>query len=302
LACGFKPAERYQKDATPQAQQKGLSIRFEAAPIRESSLTDPSRVRQIASNLVNNAIKYSDRGEIVVRLALTRANTAEVGTPLLQIDVEDQGNGIPVAQIKTMFAPFTQLDQSNTRRHEGIGMGLAIVKGLVELLHGDIKVKSEVGQGSCFTVLLPSLRTMESPSETVSLEAPTAESSTFNGRRVLIVDDQQAVRESFARLLESMRIKFDVSPDADDALRMLSIDSYDALLLDIQMPGKDGFAVIHELRKKTGPNSQIPIIGVSAFAPEMLDQTKANMFVDYLMKPVRGDTLRTALIKAMAHL
>lgn len=237
-----------------------------------------------------------------MRLALTRANTAEVGTPLLQIDVEDQGNGIPVAQIKTMFAPFTQLDQSNTRRHEGIGMGLAIVKGLVELLHGDIKVKSEVGQGSCFTVLLPSLRTMESPSETVSLEAPTAESSTFNGRRVLIVDDQQAVRESFARLLESMRIKFDVSPDADDALRMLSIDSYDALLLDIQMPGKDGFAVIHELRKKTGPNSQIPIIGVSAFAPEMLDQTKANMFVDYLMKPVRGDTLRTALIKAMAHL
>jgi signal transduction histidine kinase len=206
------------EDAVPQARQKGLSIRFEAVPGSASSFTDPSRLRQIASNLLNNAIKYSDRGEIVLRLSLI-PNTAQ-GAHLLQFAVEDQGIGIPAEQIKTMFEPFTQLDQSHTRRHEGIGMGLAIVKGLVELLQGDIQVKSTMGQGSCFTVSVPSLRPAAPQRDLISSRTPPAADLILTtDLRVLVVDDQQAIRDSFSHLLTSMKLKFDVSPDADDALR-----------------------------------------------------------------------------------
>lgn len=291
------------EENAPRAHEKNLTIRFETNLTDTLGFTDPLRIHQIFSNLVDNAIKYSDGGEIVVRLGQAASHRAADKSRQLQVDVQDQGIGIPSEKIEAMFEPFTQMDQSNTRRHEGVGMGLAIVRRLITLLGGEIQVRSEIGVGSCFTVLLPSL-----PCPDLARPHPIAAMSQMNqpatltNKRVLVVDDQEAVRDAFAHMLSSLHIHFETSPNADDALGLLSVFQYDALLLDIQMPGKDGYAMLHELRLGSGPNKNIPVIAISAFAQDVYDHAKGNLFSDYLMKPVRIDSLRDALAHAISQL
>lgn len=288
------------EDATPQAHGKGLRIRFETDLDSATAYTDSSRIRQIVANLVDNAIKYSDNGEIVVRLEHALEPNGRAEPDRFQINVEDQGVGIPLEKIGSVFEPFTQLDQSNTRRHDGIGMGLAIVHGLIGLLQGEIHVSSRVGKGSLFTVTFPSLRRPNGiQPDSIPVESDAQAAVSLNVLRVLVVDDQETMREAFARMLESLSIRFDMCSDACSALQSLANVEYDVLLLDIQMPEKDGYVMMRELRLMPGPNRHIPAIGISAYAHEMMDQTEIGIFSDYLMKPIRLASLRAAIERAV---
>lgn len=288
------------EDATPQAHGKGLRIRFEADLDGATAYTDSSRIRQIVANLVDNAIKYSDNGEIVVRLEHALEPNGRAEPDRFQINVEDQGVGIPLEKIGSVFEPFTQLDQSNTRRHDGIGMGLAIVHGLIGLLQGEIHVSSQVGKGSLFTLAFPSLRRPDGiQPDSIPVESEAQAAVSLNVLRMLVVDDQKTMREAFARMLESLSIRFDMCSDACSALQSLANVEYDVLLLDIQMPEKDGYVMMRELRLMPGPNRHIPAIGISAYAHEMMDQTEIGIFSDYLMKPIRLASLRAAIERAV---
>ncbi|MFZ1872956.1 MAG: ATP-binding protein [Chania sp.] len=255
--------------------------------------SDPLRIRQILINLLTNAFKYTEHGTITLRSSLRHQPNGVV----LIVEVTDTGIGIEETVLPHIFQPFTQLDQSHTRRYSGIGMGLAIVHGLVELLKGTIKVSSEVKKGSTFVVSIPvEISTEELPAARPQLEA----SSLKKEQQILVVDDNPAVGHAFITLLDKLGYQYELCDSSERALQKLLRRPYDALLLDLQMPGIDGTTVAKQLRSQRGPNRNIPIIGISAYAPELLATEQRAMFDDYLMKPVRMGTLSTSLAALFA--
>jgi signal transduction histidine kinase/ActR/RegA family two-component response regulator len=246
--------------------------------------SDPDRIRQIISNLLTNALKYSEQGDIQVGYECRENAT-------LSLTVEDTGPGIPSNKVQDMFKPFTQMDSSDSRQHEGAGMGLAIVQGLVDLLKGTIIVDSEVGRGMRIEVILPY--------ESVHTSCNTSRSSRERDDRkiILVVDDHAEIRESFSEMLHQLGYDCDTSPDADDAISRLANAHYDAVLLDLHMPGKNGYDVVTELRKQTGPSRQIPVIVISAYPQDFAKPHIQQMFDEYLTKPIGIETLQSTLTR-----
>jgi two-component system, sensor histidine kinase len=285
----FDPKELIQLAVDEHAQRagsQGQRLLFEADTPAGNVISDPARIRQIFNNLLINAIKYSEGGDIRVVL---RRSAAEPNQ--LCLVVADSGPGISFEDQQRLFKPFTQLDQSEARQHEGVGLGLAIVRGLVDLLGGSIHVDSMVGRGTRFEVTIPVEPTSQTPPDKVEERAP------HGAYRVLVVDDHQEIRDLFCEMVQRIGYECDVAPDADTAIRRLLERRYEALLLDINMPRKDGFAVASELRKRIGMNQHIPIIAISAYGAEMAEPELRNLLDDYLTKPVRFDLLRATLAK-----
>ncbi|MEM5389808.1 hybrid sensor histidine kinase/response regulator [Paraburkholderia phymatum] len=292
----FQPADVISSmvdEAKASARKKGLKV---DALISEGDgwyLSDPDRIRQILGNLLSNAVRYTDEGHIVVHLDMKPSKTGAV----LDITVEDTGSGIPAASVERLFEPFTQLDQSNTRKHDGAGIGLAIVKGLVDLLGGAIGIESEEGHGTKISVSLPVKRSV------AATEADGTElkvSAIIEGKRLLVVDDQESARESFADVLSSLGAHVDIAEDAAEALAALREVTYDAVLLDVQMPGEDGITVAREVRSLPGPNVHVPIIGISAFPRDLLPDGGAELFTQHLHKPVRNAVLKDTLLHVLS--
>lgn len=250
--------------------------------------SDPQRLRQIVVNLLTNAFKYTEIGTITLHSCL---RSQPAGNSLI-IEVTDTGIGIDNALLPQIFEPFTQLDQSNTRQYSGVGMGLAIVHGLVELLDGTITVYSEVGGGSTFIVSIP----VEISEERLPEQSPhPATTRLKKEQQILVVDDNPAAGMAFITLLDKLGYQHELCDSSERALQKLLRRPYDALLLDLQMPGIDGVAVAQQLRDLRGPNRNIPIIGISAYTPELLPGEQRAIFDDYLMKPVRIETLAASL-------
>ncbi|MNV27983.1 Autoinducer 2 sensor kinase/phosphatase LuxQ [compost metagenome] len=196
-----------------------------------------------------------------------------------------------------IFRPFTQLDQSHTRQYGGVGMGLAIVHGLVTLLNGTITVYSEIKKGSTFIVSIP----VEVSHEEELGETPLHQQSLPQKQQhILVVDDNKSVSDAFSALLDKLGYQHELCNSSERALQKLLRRPYDALLLDLQMPGIDGAALAKKLRDQRGPNRHIPIIGISAYTPEQLSVEQRALFDNYLMKPVRLDALSSALASLLA--
>ncbi|HGO6073758.1 TPA: hybrid sensor histidine kinase/response regulator [Burkholderia cepacia] len=280
-------------DVRQLAAQKGLELVVQISGDYGLSFSDPVRIRQIVTNLLTNAIKYTDEGTVTLRFNKRRASMIDQ----LTIEVQDTGIGIPPDKLRTIFQPFTQVDDTHTRRHEGVGMGLAIVHGLVDLLGGQIDARSEVGKGSTFTVRLPVSVMMASEHE---LEVQRMTDLSNEDRCILVVDDHENARQAFVDLLRRLGFSYDACESAERAMQKLMRRPYDALLLDVQMPGRDGVSVARELRSRHGPNREIPIIGISAYPRELLTDEQRKWFGDYLMKPVRLEVLHQALNQALA--
>ncbi|AHG20074.1 histidine kinase [Chania multitudinisentens RB-25] len=250
--------------------------------------SDPLRIRQIIVNLLVNAFKYTENGTITLRSCLR----SQLNGCSLSIEITDTGIGIEKSMLSQIFEPFTQLDQSHTHQYSGVGMGLAIVHGLVKLLNGTITVYSEVKKGSTFIVSIPIEICMEKPSE----EKPLPESPLLKReQQILVVDDNPDAGQAFITLLDKLGYQHELCNSSERALQKLLRRPYDALLLDLQMPGIDGAALAKQLRAQPGPNRNIPIIGISAYTPELLPTEQRAMFDDYLTKPVRMDVLSTSL-------
>ncbi|SAK92661.1 two-component regulator histidine sensor kinase [Caballeronia fortuita] len=271
---------------TPAASAKGLALRGDYAGERGPIESDPHRVRQIVTNLVTNAIKYTDAGSIDVHFARTGKR--------LDISVIDTGPGISREQLPLIFQEFTQLDSSSTRRFDGAGMGLAVVRGLVDLLGGKIEVSSEVGQGAAFRVSLPAVSAEHLPEREHVADAPGLHKS-----RVLVIDDHESIRDSLIEMLTHLGYYAVALPDVDSALAWLRANDADVILADLHMPGKDGYSFANEYRARSAPGASVPIIAVSAYAPELVDPSAAVLFFDYLLKPVRYEVLKGAVHRAV---
>ncbi|SMG59173.1 Signal transduction histidine kinase [Paraburkholderia susongensis] len=275
---------------TMAAEARGLKLEGEASGVSGLVESDPHRIRQIVNNLVTNAIRYTETGVVRVELRQQPA--------LLIFVVSDTGPGVPQAQIPLIFEEFTQLDASRARRFEGAGMGLTIVQGLVKLFGGTVDVASTVGKGTAFTVTIPVV-----PVSTVEPHDVATQAETGGARPcVLIVDDNRLIRESLSEMIAHMDYDAHALGNADDALAWLDTHRCDVVLLDLYMPERDGYTFLAEFATRGGPSAGVPVIVVSAYAPEVVPDGGGGVlpFFDALLKPVHYEDLRNALQRALA--
>jgi len=229
------------------AHQKGLELLLDIdQAIPQRLIGDPGRLRQIILNLIGNAIKFTEQGEIVVRASL-REGDDEARHISLRISVSDTGIGIPADKQQAIFESFSQADTSTTRKYGGTGLGLTITTRLVELMQGHIRVESEVGKGSTFYVELTLQRTSQSVK-------PKFEAGKLADMNVLVVDDNATNREIAVKLLRGWKMNPHAVESGEQAIAELDRASqvgheYQLLLLDVRMPATDGFGVVEHLRQ-----------------------------------------------------
>ncbi len=257
-------------------------------------VSDQKKIKQILMNLAGNAVKFTDQGTISIR---TRPATVG-GRQGLKIEVEDTGSGIPEEEIDRLFEPFTQADESLTRQHGGTGLGLTICKRFCEMLGGAIKVDSTIGEGTTFSILLPTEQrsSLEEPSQgeaeravdadpaDVDLEAEEEESHT----RVLIIDDDPAVHDLMRRFLHPQGARIFSAFSGRQGIELAGELQPELILLDVMMPGQDGWSVLSEL--KSDPQlASTPVVMVT-----MVDEKSIGFALgatDYLLKPVQRDRI-----------
>ncbi|WP_300579065.1 ATP-binding protein [Phenylobacterium sp.] len=240
------------------AAERGLAFALELAPeARGSRLGDEVRLRQVISNLISNALKFTERGSISVRIGGDAAN--------LICEVADTGIGIPLDHQDTIFDKFVQADASNTRRSGGTGLGLAICRDLVALMGGKIGFASQPGQGTTFTLTLPMPRTAPASAGAEPAAAgPPAED--VRGRRILIVDDNGANRMVLKTLLESQGLDCGQAADGHEAISAWRDGGWDLILMDIHMPGLDGMDATLAIRaaELEAGRPRTPILALTA--------------------------------------
>ena len=277
------------------ANQKGLELVFDIAPdVPNAVLGDPGRLRQILVNIIGNAIKFTEKGEIVLRIACVSQDGNHIE---LHLSVSDTGIGIPASKLGAIFDAFSQEDSSTTRKYGGTGLGLTICARLVAAMGGRIWVESEVGKGSAFHFTLQ----LEQDKSAVAASASVVR---FEGTRVLIVDDNAVNRLVLSRSLEAQGIITFSVASGQDALGWLADasargDSCDLVLLDAQMPGMDGFTVAERILQMP-LCAKMPIIMLSSAGIKGDAQRASDVgIVGYLSKPIARDELLQALAQVL---
>ncbi len=294
----FDPAQAVESVAAmlePRAREKGLQMRCRLAPgLPRTVRGDAARLRQVLMNLVGNAIKFTARGFVEVRVSHLEAGDDRI---TLEIAVQDTGVGIDPDLLPTLFEPFTQADSSTARRFGGTGLGLAICRELVELMHGRIDVHSRPGEGSTFVVRLALPRGEPAPTRPAVLDAPTAPSGTR--RRILVAEDNAVNQILIRALLEQLGHDCDVVADGAEALRQVQATAYDLVLMDVQMPALDGLAATRAIRALGGTTAGVPIVAMTAnaMAEDRTQCLEAGMD-DYVTKPIDRAQLAAAIERA----
>ena len=256
------------------AEDKGVALALDIDPARGVYQGDPTRLRQILYNLTSNALKFTQKGE--VRLCV---RPTDVG---LQLRVSDSGIGIPADKLAGLFDSFTQVDASTARKFGGTGLGLSICRRLAGMMGGDIRVESELGKGSSFILTLPLPRIGEAMDEPDAAEAAIGQDDAA-ALRVLAADDNEVNRLVLRTLLQQIGVEPHLVTDGDEAVAAWEQQSWDLILMDVQMPTLDGVAAtraIRELEAATG-RARTPIIGLTA-------NTMSYQIAEYLAAGMDG--------------
>jgi len=284
-ACAVEPRtfiEEAVEALRPTAQARNVTVRQIIEPGLKQVYGDPSRLRQIVWNLLSNAIKFSLRGGRVVLQA------REVDSQL-EISVKDQGQGISAEFLPHVFERFRQADMTTTRTHGGLGLGLAIVRQLVELHSGTVAVDSSgAGRGATFVVTLPFLDRSKNVSASLAHRERSAGVANLNGLRVLVVDDEVDTRQLLKTVLSKQGARVSTAPSATAALRLMSRIRPDVLISDIGMPGADGYELMRRVRSLPRERGgAVPAVALTAYARE-IDRQRAIQagYQTYLAKPV----------------
>ncbi len=276
-------------------EQRELVLESAVHPdVPQLLLGDEGRIRQILLNLVGNAIKFTKSGAVTLEAGCQPA--PEDGVVRLTLAVGDTGIGIPRDKIGAVFETFTQVDASNTRIHQGAGLGLAIVDRLVRLMGGSVRIDSEPGVGTMVMCVLPLATVAEAPEEKAVVPPP----QDCRGLRILHVEDERINRLAVGSLLRRAGHTVLEAASGREALDLLARETIDAVLLDIQMPGMDGLETLALLRDAAiyGDKAAVPVIALTAHAMAGdRERFLAAGIDDYLSKPVEGAALLAALAR-----
>ncbi|HYK04741.1 MAG TPA: CHASE domain-containing protein [Thermoanaerobaculia bacterium] len=275
------------------ADAKNISLKEEIAP-GVSVNGDERRLQQIVWNLLANAVKFTPEGGKVA-VALRQEEREAV------IEVRDNGQGIEPEFMPHIFERFRQADSSTTRPHMGLGLGLAIVRHLVELHGGTISAESQgSGRGSTFRVRIPLLREGSTRRDD---ERPPLAADALHGLRILVVDDDEEVRNYVTAVFRSSGADVRIATSARNALEVLDEWPPDAVLSDLAMPGADGFDLLHWIRNSRQERVRtLPVVALTAFAmPEDRQRVLEGGFQGFVAKPVEPGTLRQAIADAVGR-
>jgi PAS domain S-box-containing protein len=278
------------------AQDKGLELLFDLSTDVPTALQgDPLRLGQVVINLVNNAIKFTDEGEVTVRVR----NMGETSEGVrLRFEIQDTGIGLTEAQRNKLFSAFAQADSSTSRKYGGTGLGLTISKKLVELMQGDIGVDSVPGKGSTFFFTATFGVQADQPQLVVNAE-------DVKGLRILVVDDNASAREIMHNILTSLKFEATAVKGGADAIGALELAQqqqrpYGLVLMDWMMPGMDGVETIRRLRANRQLAQTPAFIMVTAYSREELTQQASGVQIDgVLIKPVSPSTLLDSILNAL---
>jgi PAS domain S-box-containing protein len=280
----------------PMAQEKGLSLRIDlAADLPPWLMLDPTRVRQVVLNLLNNAVKFTQAGHVT----LSATTLAGDGDGSLRVAVADTGIGIAPERQPQLFEPFHQADASTARRYGGTGLGLAICKRLVTLMGGRLGLSSEAGRGSLFWIEIP-LRPTEPPSNAPALPTPGAGEDGADTRtlHVLVAEDLPVNQLLVRAILERAGHRVDIAIDGAAALAAVQRTTYDLVLMDVQMPGMDGLEATRAIRALPTVAGRIPIIALTANAlPSEVERCRKAGMNDHLAKPIEASHLVATLAR-----
>ena len=275
------------------AREKGFDVRLDYDPaVGDVYIGDPFRVQQILNNLVGNAVKFTDHGSVTVSV---RPGDNRIWHGVI-IEVTDSGIGIPAEKLDLIFEKFTQADSSMTRKYGGSGLGLSICRALAERMDGEVTAVSTPGLGSTFTVRLPLERSLR--------DAPDAKDAARERARcdVLIVDDYEPNVLVVSSLLDQMGFGYEVAHTGMEALRKVVVTDFDVILMDVQMPGMDGYECTRRIREMEAEKGaeRVPIIAMTAHV-RAVDRSaclEAGM-TDFLAKPFLPSDLARFLNGAM---
>jgi signal transduction histidine kinase/DNA-binding NarL/FixJ family response regulator len=294
------------------AHNKGLELQLhtdDALP--QEMVGDPGRLRQVLTNLLTNAIKFTDQGRVDVSVKLSRDGAAR---DALQLQVRDTGVGIAADKQQLVFGAFAQADSSTSRRFGGTGLGLSICERLVGLMGGQIALDSTLGQGSCFTVSIPlgvpqgdvpttqfgliGFENSHPPAHNPSRDAAHSTVPLHSGKQALVVDDHTVNQLLATKLLQRMGLEVQVVFDGAQAVQAIQNGNFDVVLMDIQMPYMDGWQATQLVRKweQAQRKHRVPIIALSAHASAADREQAVLAGMDgYLTKPLTPEALKAAL-------
>ncbi len=285
-ACDLRAlAERSIAMVQPLAARKQLRVEYTKPAAELFAAGDPLRVQQVLLNLLGNAVKFTERGSISLSIAQQEES--------LRVEVRDAGPGILLEMQHKIFAAFTQVDDGSRREFSGVGLGLAISAGLVELMNGRIGVESSPGAGSCFWFELPTADVQG----TQNLPAATEVEQPLASCRVLLADDDIVNQRLLVDFLQKLGHTAVVAADGMQAVDLFQEQSFDLVLLDWHMPGLDGLDVARRIRswETTQQQTRTPIVAISAAAGIAAEKLQAAGVDRILIKPVSIDQLRQQL-------
>ncbi|PHS21316.1 MAG: hypothetical protein COA85_13145 [Robiginitomaculum sp.] len=296
--------KRLERLWAPNAEDKGLSFICTIDDDVPSVIRgDITRIRQIVYNLLSNAVKFTEQGEVCLHVS---AESISNDKARIFFAVRDTGVGISEEAQSRLFTSFEQADKSVTRKFGGTGLGLAISKKLAQLMNGDISIASKPGEGTCFTFVLESpvvTRKSLKDAEKESSDPAIIQTDPSKTRlRILAAEDNPLNQRVLKAFLQPFNYDVIMVEDGVEALEQLASQSFDLVLMDVQMPRKDGMTTTREIRSSDGPNANIPIIAMTANAMSGDRQKCIDIgMTDYVAKPIDPRVLLTAIARASAQ-
>jgi signal transduction histidine kinase/DNA-binding response OmpR family regulator len=267
------------------AGQKGVDLVYQINhQIPSQIVGDSHRLRQILLNLVGNAMKFTEHGEIYVGIDLVQQNNNEIE---LAFQVRDTGIGIPQDKLSRLFQSFSQVESSTTRKYGGTGLGLVIAQRLIELMQGSIGVESQVQAGTCFKFTIKAQVSQES-----TLKYMNAPMVSLDGRHILVVDDNATNLTILKAQLELWNLVPTLAATGEQALTCLGLQAFDAVITDMQMPEMDGLALTQQIKAN---HAALPVILLSSIGDES-KKKYSNLFSAVLTKPMKQQQLKAVLL------
>ena len=286
---------RHLLEGQVQSKQLQFTINNHFCPLNKQPQGDPTRLQQILLNLLGNAVKFTSRGQVSLIVTPKNVTTEQV---TLLFEVKDTGIGMSEAQQQKLFQPFSQLDHSTSRKYGGSGLGLAISQKLVRCMGGDIQVESRMGQGSCFSFEL------NFPLQRQEKEQPVAspiQDTSLEGWKVLLVDDDEMNRFFGSEVLGSLGVEVDLAESGEQAIVCVQNKAFDLVLMDVSMPGMDGYETVRMIRSEER-FQHLLIIALTAHAlsGEVERCLDAGMNA-CLTKPFDENALKMVLLEKKAY-